>query len=445
MKLLQPLSFYCDENALRFHILNVGEGLMVLIIFPQDKVMLFDCNVTSETEDELLAYLGKTIPYTYNPDTQTTEQAINIFVNSHRDEDHYRGLKLVNSKFPIRSIWDSGQAGATTDSDDYLYYMSLRRRLKDKDSDNLIVLVPTDIPLCTIGGVDVFCFAAEADFASGYDNEIEVYAAATKIQHTNSIVLQLVFGGTSILLTGDSDWLSWRDYIIPNYFEKVQSEILVASHHGSRSFFTAEENEAIDALENPDSTYLESIDYISPDITLISCGEYSIYHHPNKDAKKLYLDKSANRQVYSTYSFGHLQGYINPTGNYTIVPSRFFEGSSAPACNMQIQCEYSFNGSRVPVINGSTLKIGGELFFSLTTSGGIIEPFANVRVIWEVSNGGRWKDHSHQEIYFKQDNEDDNIFQFRRNLAYQGIHLLRCRIVNRTKGSITRIFKVEGI
>lgn len=68
----------------------------------------------------------------------------------------------------------------------------------------------------------------------------------------------------------------------------VKSDILVASHHGSRSFFTDEANDTIDIQKNPDTTYMEAIEHIDPDVTLISCGKYETYHHPNKEAEALY-------------------------------------------------------------------------------------------------------------------------------------------------------------
>ena len=93
MELTKPLGYYTDNTALRFHMLDVGEGLMILIIFPNDQVMLFDCNVTDDNESTILDYLSANIPFKINPATGNAEQFIDVFVNSHRDEDHYRGLK----------------------------------------------------------------------------------------------------------------------------------------------------------------------------------------------------------------------------------------------------------------------------------------------------------------------------------------------------------------
>lgn len=446
MKLSKPLSSYTNDSSLRFHVLSVGEGLMILIIFPNNKVMLFDCNVTGENEEKIKKYLTDNIPFYHDDATNTDVQHIDVFVNSHRDEDHYRGLKRINSSFPIQSIWDSGQTGATTQSEDYMYYMGLRRRLKEKNPDNLKVLVPTDVPIVSVAGVEIYCFASEECYTPEFDNGITVFKAAAKIQHTNSIVLQMSFGGTSLLLTGDSDYISWKAKIIPNYENDVKSEILVASHHGSRSFFTDEGNDIISVEKNPDTTYLDALDYISPDITLISCGIYDTYHHPNKNAMKIYCEKSKNDQVYTTHNCGSLLGYIDEYGNYTVVPSRFYEWRTASnAFDMQIECKYKFGDSMNSVANGSRLSVGGELFFSIKTSGGIIEPIDKVSVCWEVSNGGTNDDKSHQEIYYKSKDEGTDMFHFERSLSFRGIHLLRCCFVNSIKGKIIRIFKIIGV
>ena len=446
MKILKPLGYYTDDSALRFHVLSVGEGLMILIVFPNNQTMLFDCNVTEDNEDEIVNYLRENIPTRIDSDTEESLQIIDVFVNSHRDEDHYRGLKKVNSEFPIQSIWDSGQTGATTQSDDYEYYMGLRRRLKDKDPNNLKVLVPTNIPIASFLGVKIYCLAGKEGFEPDYDNGTTIFKAATKIQHTNSIVLKISYGGTSLLLTGDSDWKSWKEKIIPAFDNEVKSEILVASHHGSRSFFTDEANDTIDLQENPDTTYLEAIGLIDPDITLISCGEFDVYHHPNEEAKALYLKHSKNGQVYTTKDCGHLLGYINSAGHYTVVPSRFRDSRSASsAFDMRIECTYTCNGKTQAVFSGRCLPVGGTLEFKLKTSGGIILPIEKIKVHWEVSNGGINSDSAHQEIYDKHKGESDGPFSFSRNLSYIGTHLLRCRLYNAQKGSITKIFVVTGV
>src|SRR5437870_1984918 len=99
--------------------IDVGQGNMVLLQLSDGTVMLCDCNVTAENEERVLLYVAK----------QVSGNAIDIFVNSHRDADHMRGVKRVHRAFPIRRIWDSGVTGGTPDSSEYREYMELRRGL----------------------------------------------------------------------------------------------------------------------------------------------------------------------------------------------------------------------------------------------------------------------------------------------------------------------------
>ena len=109
------------------------------------------------------------------------------------------------------------------------------------------------------------------------------------------------------------DWKCWKEGIVPTFsgyeHNYENTDILIASHHGSRSFFTDEElNENINEEDNPDSTYVESIRLIKPKITLISCGEYSVHHHPNKEALALYnFTLSHNPKLTLSY---HTQGEV---------------------------------------------------------------------------------------------------------------------------------------
>lgn len=84
-----------------------------------------------------------------------------------------------------------------------------------------------------------------------------------KIQHTNSMVLLIVYAGRKILLTGDSDWKSWKEKIVPNFskysINYENTDILVASHHGSRSFFTDEANEHQEIYYKSDDEKTERI------------------------------------------------------------------------------------------------------------------------------------------------------------------------------------------
>lgn len=444
---MEPLSFFEQENSFKFYLLDCGSGLMHLLIFPDDTVVLFDCNVTIEKENELLNFLNRCIPAKYDDNKKEYVKEIDIFINSHRDTDHLRGLKKINERFKIKSIWDSGQTGANTDNDDYNYYMYLRRELKKENEKNLFVPKPSNIELCDIGGVKIFCLSAEEDFEENYINDVRMEA---KIQHTNSMVLLLKYAGRKMLLTGDSDWKSWKEKIVPSfskyndYYE--DTDILIASHHGSRSFFTDESNEHINEEENPETTYSKSIELIKPVITLISCGDYSEYNHPNKEAMQLYKKYTSNEQVYTTNNLGTISGIINEDGYFAVAPNRFHTIKTNHPGGFNIICNKVTGESHIPIYSGEYIPVGCNLQFKISSWGNIINNQDRIFIDWEVSNSGKGKDYIHQEIYNKGNDEKTERINFSRELCYYGTHLLRCRVWNLSKKfDETKIFVVNGI
>lgn len=439
----EPLSFYLndEDSPLLFHLLNVGQGLMSLIIFPDETTMMYDCNVTDENEEDILNYLSENIPQRYNSITGKYEQWIDIFVCSHRDSDHLRGLDKVNQNFTIRSIWDSEQSGNATDSSDYNYFMSLRRTLKEEYGEDSLFLPEASLkPVMTISDAEVYCLSPHKE------SEIE---DETKKQHTNCIVLSIKYANKSILLTGDSDWYAWKNDIVPLFQNTniLESQLLVASHHGSRSFFTetSGDNEGIDIEKYPETTYLDALDYIKPIVTLVPCGLCQEPHNlPNTEAMSIYRQKTAQgnvKQVYTTYDKGHMVGFINNIGNWTIVPTRF-KNINNSTFNFMINC---IADKYLDVPHKSTLSKGRNLVYQIQSDGGgLLDPIDKVSVSWEVSNFSLYEDEMHQEIYYKNEDELKEKLKFSRNLEFQGTHLLRCRVKNPNKNAdITKVFIIN--
>lgn len=447
--MLEPLKWFVDESDFRFYLIDCGSGLMHLIIFPDNTVMLFDCNVTNENKDTIISFLDRHIPAKYDEDSKKAEKNIDIFVNSHRDEDHYRGLKKIHEKFKIKSIWDSGQSGESTESTDYNYYMYLRRELKKKSEDNLIVPTPSNAILKTIGDVDIYCLAAEADFV--YRNTTMLEHAA-KIQHTNSMVLLMVYRGRKLLLTGDSDWKSWKEQIVSNFNDiepnYENTDILIASHHGSRSFFTDEET--IDLEKYPDTTYIESIELINPIITLISCADYNYknYHLPNKEAMELYKEHTSegSDQIHTTHEKGNLCGYIDKDGNFGVIPERFKNRASVGGRKIFLKAYKKVKDEWLEIKSGEKIKVNTGVKFSLFGVGNVLNNHDHINVFWEVCNNGIEEDCEHKEVYKKGRDENDDKYSFSREVVYKGRHLLRCRVKNITKRfDETVVFLVEGV
>ena len=443
MKYIEPLSFYHNQNPLLFYLIDCGSGLTHLIVFPDETVMLFYCNLLDDNSasgglntEQILTFLTTVIPYKCD-ESGKKYQPIDIFVNSHRDTDHLKGLKEINAKFPIQSIWDSGCTGENPGSDDYKYYMGLRNRVNSKKEP-----APSNAPIEDFGGAKIYCLSDAKDFRE--DCGVESFSNMDKKQHTNCMVLLITYGERKMLLTGDSGWEAWRDKIVPNFENRTvtykNTDILIASHHGSRSFFTGADT--IDEGNNPDNTYTEHIKQISPKITLISCGNYDYkeYHLPNEEAMKLYENNTSCRQVYTTNKIGTFCGRIDSDGSFSVTPRSFQNSANS---KIRISCS---DENRNIINNNSVCPIGKTLNFKvLNISGNFLSTAGKLTVLWQVCNAGQCNDINHHEIYAKDKDEPEDKYSFKRDLSFKGTHLLRCTVQNSKKGTQTCVFVVHGV
>lgn len=252
------------------HFIDVGCGNMVLIQ-TSTKNVVYDCNITDDNEGRVLGYLTRWLG---------SQASIDMFICSHRDADHMRGIKRLHSSFPIATIFDSGVTGINPYSNEYQDYMDLRRRLGY-----------TEIKARTYDTYGDTTFRWMNSESPDYSDP-----------NAQSIVLKLEHdGGHSCLLAGDTDFKPWKEKILPYYGQRVKSDILLAPHHGSLTFF--------DDPSGP-HYYVEHIKRISPAMTLISVGP-NVHGLPDKTAIALYTKYSAgsNRgnKVFTTEDKGNMR------------------------------------------------------------------------------------------------------------------------------------------
>ena len=229
------------------HFLDVGQGNMVVTIFPDKKILVYDCNITQDNEKAIFKYLNKIMP----------KSEIDLFVNSHRDADHLRGIKKLNEKYTIKNLWDSGVSG-NTETKEYEEYMQLRRKL---NSSNVHIVKPNSH----------WTAKPDVKILNGKREKLEDINA-------QSIVLRIYHKGSSVLLTGDTDAEVWKNHIMKKREYKVSSSILLASHHGSKTFI---DNDSYKHY------YTEHLKAIRPSMTVISVGD-NPHGHPDSEAIKYY-------------------------------------------------------------------------------------------------------------------------------------------------------------
>lgn len=260
-----------------FHFINVGQGNMVIGIFPDGKILAYDCNITNDNENDVFNYLPKIMP----------KNSIDVFVNSHRDADHMRGIKKLHAQYPIGALWDSG-VSANTETSEYSEYMDLRGSL--------------------INTYEV----SHGQYWQANPNVKIINGKRDGLNDPNSqsIVLHVDHSGSSILLAGDTSVSTWRDYIIPELGNAVKSLVLYASHHGSHTFFNEDR-------ENGDD-YTHHIASINPAIAIISVSSTNPHGHPDDDALTHYENHcyGANngQKIFRTDEHGNMKVELHGQG-----------------------------------------------------------------------------------------------------------------------------------
>ena len=242
--------------ATTLHLIDVGQGNMTLIELANGKKFLYDSCITEDNEYDILNYITAQIGRRTN---------IDVFVCSHRDADHMRGIKKVHARFPIQHVWDSGATGTTPDCTEYREYMELRRAVGYTEVKHLT--------RWDYGNTRLRVMNSKNDELS---DDANAQSIVIKVEHRDA---QNDITRDSVMLTGDTDAVTWKN-IMKNYRkEKLLSSLLLSSHHGSITFF--------DDPADEDYYYTAHIKAISPEMTIISVGD-NAHGHPDKKAIELY-------------------------------------------------------------------------------------------------------------------------------------------------------------
>ena len=280
--------------ATEVHFINVGQGNMILLILDNGMVNLYDCNVTNENEDDIIGYLRKQIGI---------GTKIDVFICSHRDSDHMRGIKKIHANFPVQHMWDTGVVGTTPTSTEYKEYMEVRR---------------------TVGFTEVK-HKTRYDYGNtrlrimnSKNNDLADNANAqsivVKVVHRDNIA---DIDYASVLLTGDTDAMTWQNIRKHYSDDDLSCSILLASHHGSITYF--------DDPGDKDYYYTSHIKAKAPDMVVVSVGD-NAHGHPNNKALEIYEKYSSGsdkgNKVYRTDEKGHLKLILKDGGGWTLTSEK---------------------------------------------------------------------------------------------------------------------------
>ena len=185
-----------NNNLLKVHYLDVGQGDSMFIELPNNETMLIDAAESYQSEN-IINYL-KNLNY----------QKIDYVIGTHPHTDHIGGLKNIINTFEIGKIY-MPKVVSTTKT-----YESLLMTIKDKN-----LKINTAKAGTSIIDTDALKINILAPNNSTY-TELNNYSAVTKI----------TYGTTKFLFMGDAEKLSENEIK-----ENVTADVIKIGHHGSNT------------------------------------------------------------------------------------------------------------------------------------------------------------------------------------------------------------------
>lgn len=311
-------------KELQVHVLDVGQGDSILIISPEGQAVLIDAGdeKNGKTVVEALRRYGVT--------------KIECFIATHYHPDHIGGAAEVFSNFEVKRVLENGfpppeasganDVAATGKDND-------KKKGKNQPAPKIVGKRGKVVELPTVKTYNDLKSAVEqrgVKFEKAeLDQTIDIGGGAvltllgpvppqfTKEQivasrkgnesNANSIVVRLIYGEFSMLLTGDAE--EQTEERLVSRGASIEATVLKVAHHGSK-YATSEG--FLKRVFRPDST--------QPKVAVISDGEFNRYGHPSQDVLNR-LKAAGVTQLYRT----DLQGEITITTTGKLKEGKLYE------------------------------------------------------------------------------------------------------------------------
>jgi competence protein ComEC len=232
---------------------DVGQGDAIFIQTSDNKQILVD----GGPGESVLSKLGAVMPF--------WDRTIDMIVLTHPHSDHVSGLIEVLDRYQVDQVVMTGVEYQS-------YYLdAFEERVKDEGAEVIYVDQEMEIGVPrAAGGVPYSLLSVYPDqsFNNQYIDEL----------NTTSIVLELIHGQTSVLLTGDI-YVEQETEVLQNLTS--QTDILKVPHQGS--------------ISSTSVRFLEALDL---ETAIITVGEDNTYGHPHPAILQRLQDQ--NIQVYRT-------------------------------------------------------------------------------------------------------------------------------------------------
>ena len=252
--------FSPDDENLRVHFFDVGQGDSTLIDTPRGKQVLIDGG--PDLDGAVNALAGVLRP---------GDRTLDLVVITHMDEDHARGLIEVVDRYEVATVLTG-----TAVSDDAVMGPQWEAALQRKGiepvqvaSGHLVELEP---------GITLEVL----------NPPVTPFAGTHADRNNNSVVMRLSYGRITYLLSADIE--APAESRLARSPDDLKSTVLKVGHHGSRSSTTA--------------SFLEKVD---PSLAVVSAGDDNRYGHPHREVMDRLTRRLGPEMVFRTDRDGSVE------------------------------------------------------------------------------------------------------------------------------------------
>ncbi len=261
------------DSRLRVTFLDVGQGDSILVVAPGRQQILID---GGPHPLEAVRALGEVAPF--------WDRSLDLVVLTHPHEDHITGLLEVLRRYKVEHILERGV------SHELPGYSAWRRLIKEKQIP--VTQAQEGQVVALKGGGFIQVLGPPADLLEGSTSDVD----------NNSVVLRLVYGGVSFLLTGDIH--AEAEGAILSGGHDIDSTVLKVAHQGSRT--------------SSSSAFLRKV---SPAVAVISVGADNRFGHPHPETLRSLAQYVAPEHLWLTAESGSIE-FTTDGNDLTVVAER---------------------------------------------------------------------------------------------------------------------------
>ena len=249
-----------SDDLLRVRIMDVGQGDAILVEAPSGAKALIDGGAGPGTGVD---GLGRALPF--------WDRRLDLVVLTHADLDHFGGLSEAVRRYDVTRVLENGLG-----SDDPLY-QAWRQELSRSQASELKPAVR----------------GQSLDLGNGTVLQVlgpppKPRIGAGSADNNSGIVLRLVYGNVSFMLTADIEEAAERD--LTDSGVDLKSSVLKVGHHGSRT-----------------STTLGFLRAVAPAAAVVSVGADNRFGHPHADVIARLDEMPGQDRTYLTSEHGDVE------------------------------------------------------------------------------------------------------------------------------------------